>query len=599
MATATKAVSEDKTVINNELSKKSFKKLKAKDPNKKKKQFKMMSAFAILLLIIAVLVFLSWILNWTGVTTDVGYSVNMSEWADSTNANVQAIVENWKTSGSPLANTAEFEQWLGSLRTSGLLIDGTSINMNGLISFLQNETIKPAGFVDIFFAPIQGFLGKTGVIIFILVLGAFIQIVVSSKALEGLSQGIVSKLKGKEIWAIIPLMIFFSVCGTAEGMAEESLGFYMICIPLMIAAGFDTFTGLLIVLVGAGTGTLASTVNPFVINVALDGLNGSGAVSETISVGDGLVWRFVTWAVMTGAAIAYVMMYARKVKMNPSKSITFSTAEGDKKFFLSANVEKIEMNGKRKAILGLFAVTFILMIVYLVDWDSIFGVTAMADAGNWVNDKAPWITSMIPGWGQGGLDVIAAMFLISALVMAIVLGLGEDGFLKEFMTGTSDILSVCLVIATAGGVGVILEQTHMQELFVNALGSSVGGISSQVGKILVLFILFLPLSFLIPSTSGFAAAIFPLLVGTVTTQNAEGAVVFQDAAASGSVMAFSMASGILNLFTPTSGVVMGAVAISRVGYDRFLKGIWPIVAGAIVLSIVMLAIGGAIGGQIA
>lgn len=70
---------------------------------------------------------------------------------------------------------------------------------------------------------------------------------------------------------------------------------------------------------------------------------------------------------MTGAAIAYVMMYARKVKMNPSKSITFSTAEGDKKFFLSANVEKIEMNGKRKAILGLFAVTFILMIVYLVD----------------------------------------------------------------------------------------------------------------------------------------------------------------------------------------------------------------------------------------
>jgi uncharacterized ion transporter superfamily protein YfcC len=113
--------------------------------------------------------------------------------------------------------------------------------------------------------------------------------VVSSKALEGFSQGIISKLKGREIYAIIPLMLFFSICGTAEGMAEESLGFYMICIPLMIAAGFDTFTGLLIVLVGAGSGVIASTVNPFVITIALNGLNSGLDPSQQLSAGDGLV----------------------------------------------------------------------------------------------------------------------------------------------------------------------------------------------------------------------------------------------------------------------------------------------------------------------
>ncbi|WP_280123360.1 YfcC family protein [[Acholeplasma] multilocale] len=584
---------DDKSVLtNNKLNKKSFKKLKASDPNKKKKQFKMMSAFTILLGIIAILVFLSWILNWSGVTTDVAEKFAFGDWATSTNENVQAIYQKWLDIG--------MNQGVDRFLENVNAIEGVNVSKDGILTLTGNVKISPAGVVDVFYAPIQGFLGKVDVIVFILVLGAFIQIVVSSKSLEGFSQGILSKLKGREIWAIIPLMMFFAICGTAEGMAEESLGFYMICVPLMVAAGFDTFTGLMIVMVGAGSGVLASTVNPFVIALAMDGLNQGVDQSQQIGAADGLVWRLVTWVVVVTAAITFVMLYAKKVKNDPSKSITFSTMEGDKKFFLSANAEKIEMNGRRKATLAIFGLTFLIMIIYLVNWDSLFGTTTMEDAGNWVNDKAPWITSMIPGWGQGGMDVIAGIFLIASVIAGLALNLGEEGFLKEFMTGATDILSVCLVIATAGGVGIILQQTHMQELFVSALGKSVGGINSEVAKILVLFILFLPLSFLIPSSTGFATAIFPLLVGTVSTGTVGGAdFAFQESAASGSVMAFSMANGILNLFTPTSGVVMGAVAISRVGYDRYLKGIWPVLVGAIVISIIMLSIGGLIGGQIA
>ncbi|WP_198402290.1 YfcC family protein [Mesoplasma florum] len=535
--------------------------LTAKQEKPQKRKFKMWSAFSILLLIIAFLVLLSWILHWAGVSTDVTSTIE-TPWTD-------------PVTGLP-----------------GTIITETT-----------NPTkIQAAGLVDILFAPMKGFQGKADVIIFILVLGAFIQLTIASKSLQGFSQGILAKLQGKEIYAIIPLMIFFSICGTAEGMAEESLGFYMICIPLMIAAGYDTFTGLMIVLVGAGVGVICSTVNPFVITIAMDGLNNGSGLSggNGISAGDGLVWRLITWMVMTGAAIAYVMWYANKVKNNPSKSVTFSTYEGDKQFFLSENNEKIVMTGKRKASLAIFGLTFLVMIMYLVNWDSITGTTAMADFGDKVNQSFPYLTSMIPGFGQGGLDVVATIFLIGAIIMSLVLGLGEDGFLQEFMAGASDILSVCLVIATAAGVGVILEATHLQELFVSGLNSSIGGINSQVGKILVLFILFLPLSFLIPSSSGFAAAIFPLIATSVAVKDSNGVVTgFQDAAASGSVMAFSMANGILNLFTPTSGVVMGAVAISRVGYDRFLKGIWPVVLGAFIISIIMLSIGGAIGGSIA
>jgi uncharacterized ion transporter superfamily protein YfcC len=532
-------------------------KLKAKDPNKKKKGFRMWSAFSILMLIILVLILVSWILYWADVHTNI------------------RTVTHWDP------NTGEPDAWAN-----------------------VSTKIQAIGIVDWFIAPMQGFIDRASVLVFILLLGAFINLVVISKALEGFSQAIVRKLKGKEIWAIIPLMMFFSIAGSTEGMAEESLGFYMIMIPLMIAAGFDTFTGLLIVLVGAGAGVLASTVNPFVVAIAADNLgkDGTGAV---MSVGDGLVWRLVSWVIITAVAIVFVMWYAHRVKKNPQKSITFATSEGDKKFFLANSTEKITMDWRKKTTLGIFAVIFVIMIVYLVGWDAIIKTTAMADAAEWMRNNIPYIAATIPGFGNGGLEIIAGFFLIGSIAVGMInlIGIkhepgqtGETAFLKDFIAGASDILSVVLVIATAAGVGYVLSQSHMQELFVNGLASGIGGIGSGIGKVLVLYLVFLPLSFLIPSTSGFATAIFPLLTG-VAQINGDGP--WDPVVASGSITAFSFANGLLNFITPTSGVVMGAVAIARVDYGKFLKGMAPIMGIMFVTSIALLAIGGAIGGSIA
>lgn len=527
-----------------------------KTKRKKSKRFKMISAFSILMLIILVLVIISWILYWANVKT----------------------THNVPSAWDP--NTGEVIGWTG-----------------------EQVRIQAMGLVDIFIAPMKGFIEKSSVIIFILILGAFIYMVISSKALEGMSQSILLKMKGKEIWAIIPLMTFFSIAGTTEGMAEESLGFYMIMIPLMLAAGFDTFTGLMIVLVGAGAGVLASTVNPFVITVALNALGLDGA-GERLTAGDGLVWRLVSWLIITTIAITYVMLYAWRVKRGPDKSITFLTKEEDYTYFLKNGTQKIRMNWRRKATIAVFAIVFIVMIVYLIGWDQILDKTVMADAANWLRNHIPYIAATVPGWGNGGLEIVAGFFLIGAIVVGMIniIGVkhepgldGEQTFLKEFMAGAADILSVCLVIAAAAGVGYILRESYMQDLFVRGLSSGIGSIGSKIGKILILYLIFLPLSFLIPSTSGFAAAIFPLLSGVVQTP----AGTWDPAVASGSVTAFSFASGLINFITPTSGVVMGAIAIARVDYARFLKGVMPLVAIVFVASIGLLAAGGAIGGTIA
>nr|NKE38289.1 YfcC family protein [Spiroplasma platyhelix PALS-1] len=490
----------------------------------------MFTAFTMLLLIIFVIIIISWILNGVGLTTD---------------------------HHNP---------------------DGTS------------EVIKigAAGIIDLFWAPMQGFIQKADIIIFILTIGAFINLLLVSKSLIGSAQWITRKLKGKELWAILPLMVFFSICGSVEGMAEESLGFYMVAIPLMIAAGFDTFTGLMIVLLGAGVGVIGSTVNPFLITVSVNAIKDSG---YDINAGDGLVWRMVSWLVLTAVVISFVMIYAAKVKKNNKISITFSTAKADKEYFLQSASEVVVMDWRKNTSLAVFGLTLAVMIVYLIGWDAILGIDNFQRAGEWMNKNIPWMTAFIPGFGLGGLQDVAAFFLVSSVIVGAINWRSESEFWQKYLAGASDILSVCLIIATAAGVGIILQRTYMQDLIVNGLSSAVSGLNSIV-LLVILFILFLPLSFLIPSTSGFASAIFPILGPVLMTMPNS------DVTGSGAITAFSFASGILNLFTPTSGVVMGALAISRISYDKLLKGIWPLLLILAATSIILLVLGGLIGGTI-
>ncbi|AJM72197.1 C4-dicarboxylate ABC transporter family protein [Mycoplasma yeatsii GM274B] len=572
--------------------------------SKKRRHLKMISSFSILLLIMGILMLLSWILHWAGVQTEVNNNIAFNDWKN--NNVLKPIYELWdkKHPGVVPGNTQtwfefletnlgqgwtkEISGWVNKANGSEYLI-----GFNGVANFTGKALISPIGIADWFYAPIKGFIDKTDVIIFVLCIGAFIFILVQSRALEGFSQAIVAKLKGKEVWAIVPLMTFFSIFGSVEGMAEESLGFYMICIPLMLMAGFDVFTGVLIIMLGAGVGVLASTVNPFLVPVVIDAINSQlPEAADKMTVGNGLVWRILCWFIFTSFVIVFTMMYAIRVKKNPSRSVTFSTLHGDKEFFLGSTVETIKLDWRKKTSLILFAITFIIMIVYLIGWDKIFNSTAMEDQANWLRRHLPYLASTIPGWGNAtDLSVTAMIFLLASIVLGFVNWMGEAKFIDTWFKGACDILSVSLIIGTAAGIGVILSETNLQSLFVSGISSSIGGIENSILKSLVLFIIFIPLSFLIPSTTGFATAIFPLLTKSLLDKQG---IQLDPRASVGAITAFQFASGLVNLITPTSGVVMGAVAISRMSYTRYLKGIMPIIGCLFVMSIILICIGGVV-----
>ena len=103
---------------------------------------------------------------------------------------------------------------------------------------------------------------------------------------------------------------------------------------------------------------------------------------------------------------------------------------------------------------------------------------------------------------------------------------------------------------------------------------------------IVVFLLFLPLSFLIPSSSGLATVSMPIMAPLAAFVGVEGAVI---------VTAFQSASGLMNLFIPTSAVVMGGLAIARVPYGTYLRWLWPLLAMLGAVIIVVLGVGAWLG----
>ncbi|AHF60633.1 hypothetical protein P344_01080 [Spiroplasma mirum ATCC 29335] len=434
-----------------------------------------------------------------------------------------------------------------------------------------------AGVFELFLAPLEGFGGKLDTILFVLVLGGFLNVIIKSEALGAGIGRLIVRMKGKEIWIIPTLMFLFSIGGTTYGMGEETIALYPVLIPVMLAARFDVVTSVMTILLGAGVGCVGSFLNPFVIGVSF---SRTDTATFGITNSAGIIWRIIAWLVLTAVTIAFVMWYAMRVRKNPEKSPMYTEREFYlKEFGMPDSIP--EFTKKRKAIMIVFMLTFIVMIFSLVSWSS-FGYNAATNANDWIKEHAPYIARFFSPFGDFSLLQVAVVFLISSIVIVAIDWKGEEEYVRTFIAGASDILSVCLVIATAAGIGWILNKTGMQINLVNVLASPMKKLVTT-GFIIVGFFFFLIISIFIPSTSGFAAAVFPI-IGPV----AEG---IQPGLWSGSITAFSFANGIINLVSPTSFILMAALSISKVSLDKYLKVVWPYLIGLTALAIVLLAIG--------
>ena len=449
------------------------------------------------------------------------------------------------------------------------------------------DAVTAATFSDFFTAPVKGFADALPVCLFVMILGGFLGMMTETGALDNGIAVLVQKLKGREIWIIPVLMCLFALGGTSYGMCEETVPFYALLAATMMAAGFDPLVGAATVLLGAGCGCLGSTVNPFAVGASVDALSSKGIeVDQTIIIGLGFLLTVVT----TLISIIFVMRYAKKVKAD--KGSTFLSlqeqkdAEAAHGAAAAEAAKEVKLTGRQKAVLGIFAFTFVVMIVGFIPLGDLnanvagFFDNGVYDAdGNTITQAWSAVITGLP-IGQWYFDEASTWFFIMAIVIGIVGGLSEKQIVNTFITGAADMMSVVLIIALARGISVLMAATGLDMYVLDAAAAMLKGVPSFIFAP-VAFLVYFGLSFLIPSTSGMATVSMPIMGPLAAGLGFSPEVM---------VMIFSSAIGVVNLFTPTSGAIMGGLSLAKIEWTTWLKFAMPLIVILTLASMVITTV---------
>jgi uncharacterized ion transporter superfamily protein YfcC len=359
---------------------------------------------------------------------------------------------------------------------------------------------------DLFLSPVNGLYGiqdqqthavspdKVGtlfggaeVFLFVLAVGAFITVMFATGALDRGIARLAYRTRARGWLMIVAIMAVFSLLGSVEGFAEETLGFYGLIVPLMLALGYDRMTAVGVIIVGAGVGVMGATVNPFSVGIA------SGFAN--VSIGQGLPLRFAMWIVLTAVAIAYVTRYAARVKAKPETSIV-GFAPGDREAAVTATAqEPPALTTRHKIVLWAIFFTFAFMIFSLIPWAGIFSGP----------NAAPYSWELDWWFPQ-----LTMLFIVAAVIVGVFAGLGENRLSSTIAKGAGDFIYPALVIVLARGITVIMTNAKITDTVLHAMESAASRAAKGVFAV-VIFLVNLPLAFLTPSTSGHATRAMPIL----------------------------------------------------------------------------------------
>ncbi|MGL6017608.1 MAG: YfcC family protein [Gibbsiella quercinecans] len=449
-------------------------------------------------------------------------------------------------------------------------VEGTNILKAGTY---QTIAKNPQGLFEILMSPVRGFSVSLGVVLFILIIGGFLGVIAKTGALDA---GIASVVKNSEGNAkkLIPILFFIAaVGGSTYGFGEETVAFIPLILPVMIATRLDPLVGVATILLGSEIGILASTVNPFATGVA--------SAAANISLGEGISWRLLIFVSNVAIAILYLYRYAQRVEKNKNNSLMIKTWDEDQQYWKKeSDIEG--MTKTQKIALMLMCITFVIMIVSIIPWDSLnnkwtFFITGKAWLSHTFFGK---IIGDIPALGTWYFNELSMLFFGMSIIIGLVARLSEKEIVESFIAGSKDLLGVALLVALAKGIQVVMDGGHITATILHWGEQALTGVSPAVFGIFV-YLFYLPMYFFIPSTSGLAGA----TIG-ITSELSR----FAGVAPHVVITAFQAASGLTSIITPTSGILMAGLAVGRINFGIWLKFVAKLVAMLFVLDMLIIAI---------
>lgn len=428
---------------------------------------------------------------------------------------------------------------------------------------------NPQSLWDLFKASIEGFINTADVIVFVIIIGGFLAVEAKSGALYSLFGSVVKKLKGREKWAIPVLMTFFAIGGTTYGMQEETVAFFPLVVPLMLASGYNAMTAVMIIIGGSSIGLMGGTLNPFAPGLA--------ANYAKISIMDGMAIRLILLVVGVAVGSFFVMRYAEKVKRGQYKEDSVN----DHKLRYAQTTDLTQgsrMNGRQRATLLVFAMTFLIMIISLIPWKEEFNIGLFNNITELLQAN-PFINSIVGHalpFGEWFFIEISVLFFIATIIMALINRLSDSEIVDCFMDGAKDILPVAIIIAVAEGISVVMVAGNIDSTIIHAGEVALKSVSGSLFAIMSYF-LFILMSILIPSTNALATATMPIIAPLANFVGVGRDVV---------VTSYVAASGLVQMIAPTVGSLMGGLVIAGISFSKYVKRVWKLVVLLGLISIV-------------
>ena len=400
---------------------------------------------------------------------------------------------------------------------------------------------RPQGFAALVQSPIKGIIAAADIIFLILIIGGLIGIMNLTGAFDAGIAWMAKVLRGREYILIIVVTTLIALGGTTFGLAEETMAFYPILIPVFLAAKYDAMVGLSCVFLGSGIGSMCSTVNPFATIIASD--------AAGINWTTGLNSRIIMLLLCTTITIVYILLYARRVKADPSKSLIYEQKESIEKLFGLGKMDtNIKFTNRLRLITLVFSLSFIVMIigVSFLDW---------------------WFVEM------------TATFLVGAIIIGIIAGIKESDFVDAFAKGAADLLSVAFIVGIARGVTILMEDGLISDTILFNASNITEGMNKGVFANVMLFV-YGGLSFFMPSSSGMAVLTMPIFSPLADTVNIGREII---------VDTYLYGMGLFYLINPT-GLILAALAIVKIGFNKWMRFVMPLLILLVLTTMIFLTI---------
>ena len=412
----------------------------------------------------------------------------------------------------------------------------------GIPETYQKVDARPQGFIAFVMSPIKGILEVADIIFLVMIIGGMIGVMNLTGAFNAAIAWMGNALKGREYLLIIFTTTLTAVAASTYGFGEESIALYLILIPLFMAAGYDAMVGLASVFCGLIVGSLCSTINPFATIIASDA---AGILWTT-----GLSGRIIMFVLCVSITILFILLYANKVKKNPEKSLLFHKKEELETIFGMHDKQEVPpLNLQRILILIVFAGSFGMMIfgVIVLDW---------------------WFLEM------------TTVFLVGAIAIGFIARINETKFVESFSKGAGDLLGVAFIIGVARGISILMNDGMISDTVLFHAASATEGMSSGF-FINSIYLIYGGLYFLIPSSSGMAVLTMPIFAPLADTAGLGREMI---------VNAYQF-GGLAALIYPT-GLLLPSLAICKIGYDEYLKFIWPLllILGAVTMIVLTIMV---------